>query len=396
MDKNIILFGCGTIGVEALTFLGTENIRCFCDNDLLLAGKERCGKEIISFEELKKSYKDDVIVICAAKKNVHVIAAQCESNEIEDYLFYEPVRKIYTSRTEFLDFIASPMNRMRMRKEIYFNKTKELQWQVDYFKQHTDIRFMKPAHGELRERQLRLVREAAVFLEKISNLGIRPILDCGNLLGYVRHNGYIPWDDDIDCALIREEYDKVKEYFKQHIYTIEEFYNKDKMEQQSKFILDEMKDYCWIDYGDHIQILKFFADGSVTGMDFLSLEYYAEDYTFEEFTDFARKVNEKWVLAASIEDKRKCIEQARIENKHNIAKESSHLYFGIDSMIMRRKSFKEPWIPREVVFPLKKGTFEGEDFWIPNNPEEFLSYEFGDIWEFPEDIGIPKHIEIDY
>ncbi len=393
MDKNIILFGCGIIGVEALTFLGNENIRCFCDNDMLLVGKERCGKEIISFEELKKNYKEEIIIICAATKNVYAIAAQCESNGIEDYFFFEPVRKTHSGRDEFLEFIGSPINRIRMRKEIYWAKAKELQGQVDYFKQHTDIRYMKPAQGELREKQLHLVREATVFFDKISDLDIRPILDGGNLLGYVRHNGFIPWDDDIDCALIREEYDKLKEYFQQHIYTLEEFYNKNKMDRRTKCVLGGMEDYCWLDYGDHIQIFRFFMDGRITGMDFFSLDYYAEDYAFQEFIDFAGKVNEKWIASISIEDKRKCIEMARIENERNIAKESSHLYFGIDNMIMRQKSFKGSWIPKEVVFPLKKVKFEGEYFWVPNDPEKFLSYEYDDIWEFPDDVGIPKHIE---
>ena len=66
------------------------------------------------------------------------------------------------------------------------------------------------SRDELRETQISILDYFASICQKYN---LTYWLHFGTLLGAVRHKGYIPWDDDIDVAMLREDYEKLIKVF---------------------------------------------------------------------------------------------------------------------------------------------------------------------------------------
>src|SRR6476661_6158451 len=64
--------------------------------------------------------------------------------------------------------------------------------------------------GELRSVQLQILRQVDHFCREHD---VPYFLAWGTLLGARRHGGYIPWDDDVDLMMFRQDYDRFEREF---------------------------------------------------------------------------------------------------------------------------------------------------------------------------------------
>ena len=119
------------------------------------------------------------------------------------------------------------------------------------------------SNEELKELQLcglEILKEVDKFCRKND---IKYSLGEGTLLGAVRHKGFIPWDDDVDVYMTRENYDKFVNTFKSKNFRVEYFntlkiywlpFAKVRMLKDTKFYTPAIEKIC--DYtGPRIDIM---------------------------------------------------------------------------------------------------------------------------------------------
>ncbi len=68
----------------------------------------------------------------------------------------------------------------------------------------------KLTQDEIKTIQIEILKVVSEYCE---NENLRYFLAYGTLLGAVRHKGYIPWDDDIDILMPRNDYERFIKYF---------------------------------------------------------------------------------------------------------------------------------------------------------------------------------------
>ncbi len=247
--------------------------------------------------------------------------------------------------------------------------------------QVTDITKISPAKNEpLRIMQLCNAELLHIFDKLCDKHNLRYWLDSGTLLGAIRHKGFIPWDDDLDVMMPREDYDRVIPLMK-----------------------DEMDKYGivvrWGGYFDDMGYMQRLAFGYRTvetgiWMDIFPADCCVSKLPAAEIEPLVQKNIKVYQKYYSSHEKKCSVQQLAEKKKQifeNIPTGTNKIWYRIPEI----EFFKHIVMDNDILFPLNKVGFEGYSLNVPANSDWYLSKIYGNNYmDYPRS-GLLHHTDPD-
>ena len=230
--------------------------------------------------------------------------------------------------------------------------------------------------------------------EVCQKIGVKYFLAYGSLIGAVRHQGFIPWDDDMDICMLREDYEKLQDYlianpderyevmsYKNNLNYVYPFM---KVQDNHTYLLEED---VRIDSNMGIYVDIFPVDGYEDDVEFknkmtkLIKKRQLSCYTFKGITNTKSVLNSLLryvsVIIFYFTNTNKYVAQIEELAKSRAVAD----YEQVDYLIykdMNKPVWKREWLEQVIV-----GTFEGKEFMIPKHYHEILTSDYGDYMQLP-------------
>ncbi len=248
--------------------------------------------------------------------------------------------------------------------------------------------------------ELEILKEFDAFCKKHD---LKYSLYAGTALGAVRHGGFIPWDDDVDVYMERNEYNRFLELWEKE--KVDGYYlqgtnkpdysglNHSKIRKDRTVLasFEQMKEDChhgiWVDIfpldkvpTDKKKRKKFLFKAKLRMV-------YTRGVPFKKGS-FVLRLISKILLIPS----RK--RQLKIRNKleKQIIDGYKDLNSGYEYISLAASENFNMFFPAKVVEELSTINFEGEEFAVSKNYHEFLTLIYGDYMKLPpEEQRVCKH-----
>lgn len=271
--------------------------------------------------------------------------------------------------------------RKRMLRILGLQNQKEEIDTLYYFLNHyTDITKLKTADPKLRDLQDGCIELLLVFHNICQKHNLTYWLDYGTLLGAIRHQDFIPWDDDLDVAMPREDYDRLVDCCR-----------------------EELNPYgIRVGWGGHFDshgpmsrlAIEYKALQTGAWMDVFPVEHMSCDPNVN-YAEILFKDNVKYSRYYQKNEKRKSVRQLTEKKKkiyQNIPKGHHEIYFhGKEFPGMEMK----PLFGMADLFPLSLHAFGKYQFYVPHNSDLYLKGMYGEEYMSYPRGGIEHHTDPD-
>lgn len=239
---------------------------------------------------------------------------------------------------------------------------------------------------------LRLMIDFKTFCD---NLNVKFWLHAGTLIGALRNNGFIQWDDDVDVGMTRTDFDIVKKTLDNNdLLQLCEYYNEVTCSRQYQLKYRKYDIPVFIDIVVYDKCLARTPNEQNMFWDkYRTIRANLIDKFIKELG--APKIIDIGYYKVGLYDGKtkenvdKIIDDAVLQTSDTAAEIDNPSYF----YSIQNYPFTYPIMKYEDLYPLETVLFEENSFYIPKNAEYYL-WGYGNIWLPPKDIGQNQHLYV--